>query len=87
MTNSRAIQVKAKAVLRKLGHAEEEHVREYKDWHIEMRSGSAYVSIWWSGRMVYLSLADMPVFCAPGPWEQYLDGLFHRLSDRTGEPA
>ena len=88
MTNPRSILVKANAVVRQLGHTEGEHIREYQDWHIEMRRGTSYVSIWWSGSMVFLALANVPVFHQSGPWEQYLDGLFNRrISDRTDEPA
>lgn len=70
--------VKAKAVLRELGHSEGEPAREYKDWHIDVRSGQAWVSVWSSDGMVFLSLSNKPVFYQPGPWEQHLDRLFHR---------
>jgi hypothetical protein len=80
MPNESAIQVKARAVARQLGYSEIEPVREYKDWHIEVRSGSGYVSVWSSAGMVFLSLANVPVFYRPGPWEQYLDRLFQRTT-------
>jgi len=73
-----ATMVKARAVLRSKGHATAEALREYKDWHIEIKSGSAYVSVWSSAGMVFLALSDMPVYYKPGPWEQYLDLLFQR---------
>lgn len=74
-----AISVKARAVVRELGHAETEPVREYKDWHIEIRGSASYVSVWTSAGMVFLSLSNIPVFFRPGPWEEYLNRLFHRL--------
>jgi hypothetical protein len=78
--NPQAVHVKARAVLRHYGHSEADHNREYADWHIEIRSGSHFISIWYSATMVYLSLANVPVFYRPGPWEQYLDRLFSRTS-------
>ncbi|HEX6508726.1 MAG TPA: hypothetical protein VF221_13945 [Chloroflexota bacterium] len=65
---------------RHLGYPDGELHREYKDWHIEVRSGSAFVSVWSSAGMVFLSMNNVPVFYRPGPWEQYLDRLFHRTS-------
>lgn len=78
MGNPRAVQVKARAVLRQLGHTESEPYREYKDWHIEIRSGLNYVSVWTSAGLVFLSMGGVPVHYKPGPWEQYLDRLFQR---------
>lgn len=78
MGNARAVLVKARAILRDRGHSDGETTREYADWHIEVRSGTAYVSIWWSGRLVFLAMSGIPVHHSPGPWEQYLDRLFHR---------
>ena len=66
-------------MVRRLGHTDGDTCREYKDWHIEIRSGLAYVTVWSSSSMVFLSLANTAVFYRPGPWEQYLDRLFHRL--------
>lgn len=80
MGNASAIHVKARAVLRQLGHSEGEPYREYADWHIEVRGGSNYLSVWHSAQMVFLSLANVPVFYRPGPWEQYLDLLFRRTA-------
>jgi hypothetical protein len=82
--NAQALHVKAKAVLRQLGHSEGEPHREYKDWHIDVRAGLSYVSIWWSARMVFLSLNGIPVYYRAGPWEQYLDLLFHRAVSGRG---
>ncbi|MGI8826847.1 MAG: hypothetical protein ACR2JC_14625 [Chloroflexota bacterium] len=76
--NPRAVHVKARAVLRALGHNAADVTREYKDWHIEIRSGAAYVTVWSSAGMVFMSLSSVPVFYRPGPWEQYLDLLFQR---------
>lgn len=78
VSNARSAHVKAKAVLRDLGHTDTDVVREYKDWHIEIRSGVNFISVWSSAGMVFLSLASVPVFYLPGPWEQYLDRLFQR---------
>jgi hypothetical protein len=72
------VHLKARAVLRQFGHSDGDPHREYKDWHIEIRGGLAYISVWHSGQMVFLSLANVPVFHQPGPWEQYLDRLFQR---------
>lgn len=72
--------VKARAVLREFGYTDGEYAREYKDWHIELRAGLAYVSVWYSGSMVFLAMGGIPVFHRPGPWEQYLDLLFQRTS-------
>lgn len=74
-----AIHLKARAVLLERGHSDGETLREYADWHIDVRSGANFISIWASGAMVFLSLAGVPVFHRAGPWEQYLDRLFHRL--------
>ena len=79
MTRAHAVHIKARAVLRERGHSEGETSREYADWHIVIRSGASFVSVWWSGSMVFLSMANVPVYHRPGPWEQYLDRLFHRL--------
>lgn len=89
MGNAHATYVKARSVLRRLGHAEGEHGREYKDWHIEIRSGLAYLSVWSSAGIVFLSLKDVPVYYRPGPWEQYVDQLFQRpsVNGRDGEPG
>jgi hypothetical protein len=76
--NPKAVHIKARSVLRHLGHSEGDANLEYKDWHIEIRSGSRFTSIWSSAGMVFLSMANIPVFYRPGPWEQYLDRLFHR---------
>lgn len=78
-----SVGVKARAVLRRLGYTDSDVQREYKDWHIELRAGTAFVSIWHSGTMVYLSLGNHPVYYRSGPWEVYLDRLFHRM-DSTG---
>lgn len=78
MANSGAVLVKARSVLRTAGHSDGEHGREYKDWHIDIRGGLAFVSIWTSAGMVFLSLSDVVVFHRPGPWEQYLDLLFQK---------
>jgi hypothetical protein len=78
MGNSKSVHVKAKAVVRDLGWSDGEPGREYKDWHIEIRQGSGYVSVWTSSGMVFLSLAGTPVYHRPGPWEQYLERLFQR---------
>jgi hypothetical protein len=80
VANPRAVHVKARAVLRRLGHPDDNGHREYKDWHLEIRGGVAYVTIWHSGRMVFLSLSNAPVFHVPGSWEQYLDRLFQRTT-------
>jgi hypothetical protein len=80
MTNPGALHVKAKAVARQLGHSDGEPYREYKDWHIEVRSGTGYVSVWSSAQMVFLSMSNTPVYYQPGPWEQYLERLFQRTS-------
>ncbi|HLJ65969.1 MAG TPA: hypothetical protein VKX16_01250 [Chloroflexota bacterium] len=80
MASARSVQVKAKAILRQLGHSDGEPHREYKDWHIEIRGGTAFVTVWSSARMVFLSMADVPVFYVPGPWEQYLERLFQKTS-------
>jgi hypothetical protein len=85
--NSNANYVKARSILRRLGYSDGDAHREYKDWHIEIRSGLAYVSIWTSRGMVFLSLGKTPVFYRPGPWEQYLDRLFHRAGASGREPA
>lgn len=79
MGNPRAVHIKARSVLQARGYTEGEARREYKDYHIELRAGLAYVSIWSSAGMVFMSLSGIPVFYRPGPWEQYLDRLFHRV--------
>jgi hypothetical protein len=84
---SDATYVKARSILRQLGYSERDAHREYKDWHIEIRSGLAYVSVWTSRGMVFLSLGSTPVFYRPGPWEQYLDRLFHRVATNDRAPA
>ncbi|GAC1328896.1 MAG: hypothetical protein NVS2B16_14060 [Chloroflexota bacterium] len=78
MSNATAVHVKARSVLKGMGHNAVDSVREYKDWHIEIRSGASYVTVWSSAGMVFLSMSNIPVFYRPGPWEQYLDLLFHR---------
>ena len=80
MGNALAVQIKAKAVLRQLGHSDGEPRREYKDWHIEIRGGVAFVTVWSSARMVFLAMSDVPVFYLPGPWETYLERLFQKTS-------
>jgi hypothetical protein len=79
VTPEKAVHIKARAVLRERGHAEGETSREYTDWHIVIRGGANFISVWWSGAIVFLSMAGVPVYYRPGPWEQYLDRLFHRL--------
>lgn len=64
--------------MRHLGHADVEALREYEDWHIAIRGGARHISIWASSTMVFLSLANVPVFYQPGPWEEYLERLFQR---------
>lgn len=78
MSDARAVNVKARAVVRHLGHSEGDTSREYKDWHIEIRSGLRFTSVWSSSGMVFLAMVNVPVFYRPGPWEQYLDILFLR---------
>ncbi|HZS95044.1 MAG TPA: hypothetical protein VFA78_09620 [Chloroflexota bacterium] len=78
MTNPRAIHIKARAVVRELGHTDGDALREYEDYHIAVRAGGNYITIWASSRMVFLSMAGVPVYHLPGPWEQYLDRLFQR---------
>jgi len=85
--NSNATYVKARSILRRLGYSDGDAHREYKDWHIEIRSGLAYVSVWTSHGMVFLSLGKSPVFYRPGPWEQYLDRLFQRAAANGRELA
>ena len=80
MSNPRSVHVKARAVLRQLGHTDGDHVREFKDWHIEVRAGASYISIWHSGEMVFLSMSNVPVYHRAGPWESYLDRLFQRTT-------
>lgn len=80
MGNSRAVQVKARAVLRHLGHSDGEPPREYSDWHIVVRGGTSYLSVWASAEMVFMSVANVPIYYRPGPWEQYLDRLFQRTA-------
>jgi hypothetical protein len=80
MGDQRALQVKARAVLRQLGHSEGDPLREYKDWHIDVRSGASYLSIWHSGCIVFLSMANVPVYYQPGEWETYLERLFQRTT-------
>ncbi|HZU12866.1 MAG TPA: hypothetical protein VFB58_08505 [Chloroflexota bacterium] len=87
MAKPEALLVKARAVVRERGHNDGDTVREYRDWHIEIRAGGHYVTVWTSAGMVFLSLAGVPVFHRPGPWEQYLDRLFHRLPVTPGEPG
>lgn len=84
MGNPRSAHVKARAVLKQLGYSNGEAHREYKDWHIEIKSGLASLSVWSSAGMVFLSLNAIPVFHRPGPWEQYLDYLFHRMANGRG---
>jgi hypothetical protein len=78
MANAKSVLIKAKIVARELGHSDGEPGKEYKDWHIEVRQGTGYVSVWTSAGMVFLSMAETPVYYRPGPWEQYLDRLFQR---------
>lgn len=78
MANSQAVLVKSRAVLHALGHSDGDRGREYKDWHIEIRGGLAFVSVWTSAGMVFLALSDTVVFHRVGPWEQYLDLLFQK---------
>lgn len=78
MTDPRSLLVKARAVVRHLGHSDGEPYREYKDWHIEVRAGSLYVSVWASAEIVFLAMAGKPVYYRAGPWEEYLDRLFQR---------
>lgn len=78
MSKAASILVKARAVARERGHNESESRREYKDWHIDIRTGPNHVSVWNSSGMVFMSLGGVPVFYRPGPWEAYLDRLFHR---------
>lgn len=85
MGNQSAILIKAKAVLRQRGHSDGEPRREYVDWHIEIRGGAGFVSVWASARMVFLSMANAPVYYHPGSWEQHLDRLFHLAE--SGAPA
>lgn len=80
MNKAQAVHIKARSVLRDRGHPDGEINREYKDWHIEIRSGGNFVSIWSSDGMVFLSLSTIPVYHRPGPWEQHLDRLYHRVS-------
>ncbi|HCG01530.1 MAG TPA: hypothetical protein DEV93_13410 [Chloroflexi bacterium] len=80
MANPKSIQVKARKVVRELGWSEGEPAREYKDWHIEIRQGTSYVSVWNSSGMVFLSMAGTPVFYRSGAWEQYLERLFQRTT-------
>lgn len=88
MSSQRAVHIKARSILRGRGYSDGDTGREYKDWHIEIRGGLSYVSVWSSAGMVFLSLANTPVYYRPGPWEQYLDRLFQRLeaNGRRGEP-
>lgn len=79
MTRQDAVVRKARAILRERGYNDSDTVREYKDWHIEIRGGAQYVSIWSSAEMVFLALAGVPVYHRPGPWQAYLDRLFHRM--------
>ena len=78
MGNPRAVYVKARAVVRQLGHSDGDPYREYKDWHMDIRAGTAYISIWASGAMVFLSMAGIPVFYQSGDWEDYLERLFQK---------
>lgn len=87
MGRADAVHIKARAVLRDRGHPDGDGQREYKDWHIEIRSGARYTSVWSSGRMVFLSMANIPVFYQGGQWEAYLDRLFHHLPISDREPA
>jgi hypothetical protein len=80
MGNPTAVHIKARAILRQLGHSEGEVHREYKDWHIDIRGGVSFISIWWSGAMVFLSMSNIPVYYVPGPWEEYLTRLFQQTS-------
>lgn len=74
-----AVLVKARAVVRQLGRADDGDLyREYRDWHLEVRAGTYFVSIWSSAAMVFLSMANRPVYYQPGPWEQYLERLFQK---------
>jgi hypothetical protein len=83
-----SIHVKARAVARERGYSDGENRREYKDWHIDIRTGSNHVTVWNSSGMVFMSLAGVPVYYRPGPWEAYLDRLFHRqpTDDLASEP-
>jgi hypothetical protein len=87
VSNPKAVHIKARSVVRQLGYSESDTGREYRDWHIEVRSGLSFVSVWTSAGMVFLSLANIPVYYRPGPWEQYLDLLFRRAESngRAGE--
>jgi hypothetical protein len=92
VADARSVQVKARAVLRGLGHAEGDVRREYADWHFEVRGSSSWVSLYSFGRLVFFSLAGTPLLYHPGPWEQYLERLFQRtgrrrisISDRSAD--
>jgi len=78
VSNANALLVKARAVARRLGHSDSEAQREYQDWHLTVRMGMSYVSVWNSSGIVFLSIAGTPVYHRAGPWEQYLELLFRR---------
>lgn len=82
MADARSVQVKARAVLRHLGHADEEIQRNYADWHLEVRGSRHWVSLYHFGRLVFFSLAGTPLLYHPGPWEEYLERLFQRTRAR-----
>lgn len=79
MGKPEAVHVKARAVIRRLGRADDVDLyREYADWHIEIRAGMSFISVWSSGGMVFMSLLNRPIYYHPGPWEDYLDRLFQK---------
>ena len=78
MGNEKSVHIKARTVVRELGWSDGDPGREYKDWHIEIRNGPTYVSVWTSAGMVFLAMAGTPVYYRPGPWEQYLERLFQK---------
>ena len=82
MANARAVQVKARAILRQLGHAEGDVEREFADWHLEVRGSSQWVSVYSFGRIVFFALAGTPLLYHPGPWEHYLERVFQRTRGR-----
>lgn len=87
MSNANALLVKARTVARRLGHTESEAQREYQDWHITVRMGMSFVSVWTSAGIVFLSIAGIPVYLRSGPWEQYLDLLFRRAVNGEKAPS
>lgn len=78
--NPQAVFIKARSILKQAGHNDGEMYREYRDWHIEIHGSSSFVSVWTSTGMVFMALARLPIYYRPGPWEQYLDRLFQRIS-------